>query len=283
MQGGPRKRRKKETFPFATTGIPPNVSGMERPSILLTNDDGIGAAFLHALSRACAEEGFRVWVAAPTGERSWIGRAFSRHRSVPVHETEGPGEKAWRIDGTPSDCVNIALGHLVPSKPDVVLSGMNIGYNASMPLGLSSGTLAGAIEGATWGIPAAACSLDLDQPVFEVVHRASHACPPALLPNLEAACRHAARFARGLVGAGHSGLTVHNLNYPGSTHAGTPVERTVPAHLRFGALFHPGEDGYVFRWNDGEEQSGRQDTDVAALGRGSISHSVLDFSSVGHR
>ena len=256
---------------------------MERPSILLTNDDGIGAAFLHALAKACAIEGFRVWVAAPTGERSWIGRAFSRHRPVTVHEAEGIGERAWKIDGTPSDCVNIALGHLLPAKPDVVLSGMNIGYNASMPLGLSSGTLAGAIEGATWGIPAAACSLDLDQAIFATVHGASHTCPPTLEANLQFACRHAARFARELAGTAHSGITVHNLNYPATTHATTAVERTVPAHLRFGTLFQPGADGYVFRWNDGEEQSGRQDTDVAALERGSISHSVLDFSSVGHR
>ena len=256
---------------------------MDRPTILLTNDDGIGAAFFHTLALACKVEGFYVWAAAPLGERSWIGRAFSRHRSVQVNQAPGPGDQAWDIDGTPSDCVNIALGHLLPKRPDVVLSGMNIGYNASMPLGLSSGTLAGAIEGATWGIPSAACSLDLDQETFEVIRHSNHLCPKSLQPGLQAACRHAAKFARQLVGAPHSGITVHNLNYPATTQASTTVERTVPAHLRFGTLFQPGNDGYTFRWNDGEELSGRKDTDIAALERGSISHSVLDFSSVGHR
>ncbi|MEO0039393.1 MAG: hypothetical protein RIS38_341, partial [Verrucomicrobiota bacterium] len=51
-----------------------------KPTALLTNDDGINAAFLHALAAACESAGFRVLVAAPAGERSWIGRAFSRHR-----------------------------------------------------------------------------------------------------------------------------------------------------------------------------------------------------------
>ena len=181
-----------------------------KPTALLTNDDGIHAAFLHALVAACVGEGFDVVVAAPAGERSWIGRAFSRHREVAVTEHPGLGRQAWSVDGTPSDCVNIALGHLLRSRPDVVISGLNIGFNATMPLCLSSGTLAGATEGTAWGLPAVACSLDLEQPVFERVHRTSSVCPPELRPHLESACRHAARFAKSLVGQDASGLLVHS-------------------------------------------------------------------------
>jgi 5'-nucleotidase len=255
---------------------------MRRPSVLLTNDDGIGALFLRTLAEAAAREGFEVWVAAPTGERSWIGRAFSRNRNVPVAALAGLGDLAWSLDGTPSDCVNIALGHLVPRRPDVVLSGMNIGYNASMPLCLSSGTLAGAIEGAAWGLPAAACSLDLSQEVFEEVRHAKETCPTGLEPHLRAACAHAAGFAMSLVGTRPDGLTVHNLNYPSDTTSRTPVERTVPAHLRFGTLFAKDTHGYTFRWNDGDELSGRSDTDVAAIERGSISHTIVDFTRLGN-
>lgn len=251
---------------------------MTRPTLLLTNDDGIGALFLRALAEAAGREGFEVWVAAPTGERSWIGRAFSRNRNVPAAAIAGLGDLAWSLDGTPSDCVNIALGHLLPRRPDVVLSGMNIGYNASMPLCLSSGTLAGAIEGSAWGIPAAACSLDLSQEVFEQIRHAKEACPADLEPHLRAACAHAAAFARTLVGTEVAGLTVHNLNYPSDTTSRTPVERTVPAHLRFGTLFARDTHGFTFSWNDGAELSGRTDTDVAAIERGSISHTVLDFT-----
>lgn len=248
-----------------------------RPTALLTNDDGINAAFLHALVAACVAEGFRVVVAAPAGERSWIGRAFSRHREVTLAEYPGLGEQAWSIDGTPSDCVNIALGHLLPTRPDVVLSGINIGFNATMPLCLSSGTLAGATEGAAWGLPAVACSLDLEQSVFEQVHRNSSVCPPALRPHLETACRHAARFARGLVGRPVSGLHVHSLNYPAGVTAETAMERSTPALVRHGSLFKRSALGFAFAWNDGEDHSVERQTDLAVLERGLISHTVFDF------
>jgi len=252
-----------------------------KPTVLLTNDDGIGTAFLHALVAACQAEGFRVLVAAPSGERSWIGRAFSRHREVTVTAHPGLGDAAWSIDGTPSDCVNIALGHLLERKPDVVLSGLNIGFNATMPLCLSSGTLAGATEGTAWGIPAVACSLDLEQSIFERVHRTSAVCPPELRPHLEAACRHAARFAKALVGQPPQGLEVHSLNYPASVADDTPMERTRPALVRHGSLFQPSALGYRFAWNDGEAVDLDQKTDLAVLERGRISHTLYDFSQVG--
>ena len=248
-----------------------------KPTALLTNDDGINAAFLHALVAACVAEGFHVAVAAPSGERSWIGRAFSRHREVTVADYPNLGQQAWSIDGTPSDCVNIALGHLLPSKPDVVISGLNIGFNATMPLCLSSGTLAGATEGTAWGLPAVACSLDLEQSIFEQVHRTSAVCPPALRPHLEAACRHAARFAKGLVGQTSRGLHVHSLNYPATVDDDTAMERTTPALVRHGSLFKRSPQGFAFAWNDGENFSTDQRTDLAVLERGLISHTVFDF------
>jgi 5'-nucleotidase len=252
-----------------------------KPTVLLTNDDGIGTAFLHALVAACVAEGFIVKVAAPSGERSWIGRAFSRHREVTVAAYPGLGDEAWSIDGTPSDCVNIALGHLLARKPDVVLSGLNIGFNATMPLCLSSGTLAGATEGTAWGIPAVACSLDLEQSIFERVHRTSAECPPELRPHLEAACRHAARFAKALVGQPHKGLEVHSLNYPATVADDTPMERTRPALVRHGSLFQPSALGYRFAWNDGVAVELGQESDLAVLERGRISHTLYDFSLVG--
>lgn len=248
-----------------------------KPLALLTNDDGINAAFLHALVAACEAEGFDVVVAAPSGERSWIGRAFSRHREVAVAEYPHLGRQAWSIDGTPSDCVNIALGHLLPARPDVVLSGINIGFNATMPLCLSSGTLAGATEGTAWGLPAVACSLDLEQSVFEQVHRNSSVCPPALRPHLETAGRHAARFAKGLVGQPCRGLHVHSLNYPATVTDGTAMERTTPALVRHGSLFRRSASGFVFAWNDGERLTVDEQTDLAVLERGLISHTVFDF------
>ncbi len=249
-----------------------------KPTALLTNDDGIQTAFLHALVAACEAEGFKVMVAAPTGERSWIGRAFSRHREVSVTPHSHLGHQAWAIDGTPSDCVNIALGHLLPQRPDVVISGLNIGFNATMPLCLSSGTLAGATEGTAWGLPSVACSLDLEQTTFEQVRDHPTVCPPELKATLHTACRHAAKFARQLLNEPNPGLQVHSLNYPHPVHEHTPMERSTAALVRHGSLFQPSNQGYRFVWNDGEIIESNPQSDLAVIERGHISHTVFDWS-----
>ena len=117
-----------------------------KPHALVTNDDGIDSIFLHRLVDALLPD-FRVSVAAPAFEQSWIGRAVSRHREVEVLQSPAlfpEGVDAWAISGTPTDCVNIALGNLVQGPVDIVLSGINIGFNTTETLILSSGTVAGA-------------------------------------------------------------------------------------------------------------------------------------------
>lgn len=261
--------------------IPPR-----RPLALVTNDDGIGCWFLLELVTALAPR-FRVVVAAPAGEQSWIGRAFSRNRDVPVESRVIPGaERAWAIHGTPSDCVNIALGHLLEGeRPDIVLSGINIGYNVSMPLGLSSGTVAGAIEGAAWGLRAAAFSLDLPQEAFETLRHSNGEATGPTLVALRHAATHAADFATALLAEEPTGnLVVHNYNFPHTCEPTSPVDRTVPAMLRLGSLYEPVEPSgaFRFRWNDGENRSPHDRTDLAALARGSISHTILNYSTLGH-
>ena len=131
-----------------------------KPHALVTNDDGIESAFLHRLVEALLPQ-FRVSVAAPALEQSWTGRSMTRHGELdailsPSHFPDGV--EAWSISGTPTDCVNIALGNLLSKKPDIVLSGINIGFNTTESLILSSGTVAGAIEGVLWNLPAIAFS-----------------------------------------------------------------------------------------------------------------------------
>lgn len=260
------------------------MNPVRRPLALVTNDDGVGCRFLHELVAALAPH-MRVIVAAPEGERSWIGRAFSRNRDVSVSETAVPGaERAWSVDGTPSDCVNIALGHLLGGeRPDIVLSGINVGYNVSMPLGLSSGTIAGAIEGAAWGIRAAAFSMDLEQSDFERIRHSGGAAGGATLLSLRHAASRSAGFALSLLSAERDGgPAVHNYNFPRHCDADTPVEHTGPAELRFGSLYEQVVPGvFRFRWNDGENLTPTGRTDLETLARGAISHTVLDYTRLG--
>ena len=100
-----------------------------KPRLLLSNDDGLDSPFLPAFAKALAQVA-DLKIVVPAREQSWVGRAYSRHSEVRVKREEFFGLDCQTITGTPSDCVNIALGHFYGDKlPDAVVSGMNIGQN----------------------------------------------------------------------------------------------------------------------------------------------------------
>ena len=111
----------------------------KKPTALVTNDDGILSNFLWVLVEALQQH-FTVTVVAPDGERSWAGRSFSRMDAVTVAPAP-EHSNAWALSGSPTDCVNIGMYHLMDTPPDVVVSGINLGFNMSLPLVLTSGTV----------------------------------------------------------------------------------------------------------------------------------------------
>jgi 5'-nucleotidase len=123
--------------------------------ILLSNDDGIEAPGLLALE-AALQEWAEVITVAPSGERSAMSHAFTMHAPV-AHERRGEGRVA--VDGTPVDCVYLALHGLVPTV-DLVVSGINRGANVGQDVHYS-GTVGAAVEGALHGVPAMAVSLNI--------------------------------------------------------------------------------------------------------------------------
>jgi 5'-nucleotidase len=137
--------------------------------ILITNDDGVHSAGIHALAEALAPLG-EVIVVAPLAEASAIGHALTLRRPLRIEEF---GERRYAVDGTPTDCVNIALKILLGGQmPDLVASGINKGYNLGDDV-TYSGTVAGALEGALLGLPAIAVSLGLGgRPGADFTHAA---------------------------------------------------------------------------------------------------------------
>ena len=259
---------------------------------LVTNDDGIGSVFLHELVRTLLRDGHEVTVAAPKREQSWIGAAKSRHRPVTSERddaTYGLACPTWIVDGTPSDCVNIALAHLLPgarlAKPDAVVSGINIGFNASLGFILASGTIGGAWEGAVHGLPGIAVSQDVLPEAFEKLRSTGGQADDALLAVLQISSQHAARLAVSLTTAtAPRTFTVHNLNFPAACSVSSGVRRTVPAHVVIPGLFSPAQDDgtHRFVFNRGEDISPSEPlTDRAALAAGFISHTLLDYRKLG--
>lgn len=126
--------------------------------ILLTNDDGIHAPGLHAAWRALNEAGHEVFVCVPDRPRSACSHQITMHKPLRASQVETRDGLANTCNGTPADCVPLALLQLMPNPPDLVISGINLGPNLGDDVHYS-GTVAGAMEGLLNGFPAIAISL----------------------------------------------------------------------------------------------------------------------------
>lgn len=126
--------------------------------ILITNDDGIDASGIIRLARAAVKYG-EVWVAAPDSQRSAASHSITLRTHIDAFRYDFPveGVTAFSITGTPADCVRVGVLNLMPCKPDIVLSGINFGYNAGTDVQYSA-TVGAAMEAVFQGIPAAAFS-----------------------------------------------------------------------------------------------------------------------------
>jgi len=123
--------------------------------ILITNDDGYRSTGIHALARALGALGDAV-IVAPVEEASAIGHALTLRHPLRL---EIVGEHVFAVDGTPTDCVNVAITQVFQGAlPDLVVSGINKGWNLGDDI-TYSGTVAGALEAALLGIPSMAVSL----------------------------------------------------------------------------------------------------------------------------
>ena len=131
----------------------------QRPLILVTNDDGITAPGIRNLVESVADLG-DVVVVAPDSHQSGMGHAItiSNILRIAPHDFGMAGVEAHKTSGTPVDCVKLAIYKILKRKPDVLLSGINHGSNASINV-IYSGTMSAAVEGALEGIPSVGFSL----------------------------------------------------------------------------------------------------------------------------
>src|SRR5512134_833738 len=174
------------------------TQSFDRPKrrILVTNDDGVHSEGIHALASALERLG-EVIVVAPHLEASAIGHALTLRRPLRMEQVR---DRVYEVDGTPSDCVNIAFTQIFGGLPDLVVSGINKGYNLGDDV-TYSGTVAGALEGALLGVPSLAVSLERTHPAYD------------FRPAAEAA----ATIAREVLRAGLPPRVFLNLNVPSGT------------------------------------------------------------------
>ncbi|MGD9696006.1 MAG: 5'/3'-nucleotidase SurE [Thermoleophilia bacterium] len=241
--------------------------------ILVTNDDGVDSPGLLALKRALEPYG-EVAVIAPDSNRSAIGRGITIHDPLHVEEvTLADGSPALATDGTPVDCVRLAALGLAGPPPDMVVSGINMGFNLGDDV-TYSGTVAAALEGLLLGLPAIAVSCQSSDPQAGQWYgdaydfRASAAFAARLVPIVRRE-----RFPRDVV---------LNVNAPGLAPDAIAGARVT----RLGRRLY--SDALVLRSRDGARRSytiygeplahpDEDGTDIAAVAAGEISVTPLHF------
>lgn len=254
--------------------IQPNIAkGI--PPIVLTNDDGIGAAGLHSLARAFYERfGDRIAVVAPLGERSAVGHGITLRSELLVKRVPLPGMPdvpAFGVAGTPVDCVKLAVRVLVDEQPALVCSGVNHGYNLGTDV-FYSGTVSAALEAAILGLPAVAVSTG-----------------PADSLSFEAASLLACRIACVVLERGLPSRTLLNLNVPPTGNGAIDLPDLRITRLGFRSYRNAfrrsrrTEDGdYYILASETLEQEDEEGTDVSALIRGEISLTPVHLDLTNH-
>ena len=229
--------------------------------ILVTNDDGIRSPGLAALARAVSCFG-EIIVCAPENEQSAVGRALTMNRPLRLEQASIAGLDCpcYSVDGTPTDCVKLAISRLYDTPPDLVVSGINRGANLGSDV-LFSGTVAAAMEGAMQGIPSVAVSLS------------GLGCPW----NFEAAAEWGAKAVRLAIGHKLPFGTVMNVNIPACQPKG--MKCTKLGVLEYGESYDKRTDprGRSYYWLAGDKQPAHEhsDADDAWLERGYITITPL--------
>jgi 5'-nucleotidase len=236
----------------------------------LTNDDGITSPGLHAVRRElqCLGE---VTVVAPDAERSAVGHAITTLTPLRIKQFEQGGERVgYAINGTPADCVKIALGAIMrDAKPDVVVSGINLGPNTATNV-IYSGTVSAATEARILGVPSLAISLD-------TFHD----------PDWSYAACVGRRVAAEVLRRGLPPKVLLNVNVPNLPAADVKgVKITRQGDSAFVEDFTVREDprGQPYLWLAGSYlmQDVHPDTDAVALKEGYVSITPITFDLTAH-
>lgn len=236
-----------------------------RPRILVTNDDGILSAGLTALAKALNRVG-EVWVVAPDRERTAVAHAVTLHKPLRVHQID---TRVYAVNGTPVDCVNLALLNILPKRPQLLVSGINKGVNLGDDV-LYSGTVSGAVEGTILGVPSMAVSQEgRDQFDFAT------------------GAHFAVRVARLILRHGLPDETLVNLNIPNRTvETVTGVRVTCLSRRRFDNPIVEKIDphGKSYFWIAGTRVSWSRskDADHEAIAEGAVSLTPLHLDSTNY-
>jgi 5'-nucleotidase len=249
--------------------------------ILLTNDDSHASPLLQFALAKLRTLG-QVTVVVPKEEQSWTGKAISRFRYLYVDEIALHEERAYCVDGTPADCINLGIYHVMAQKPELVVSGINMGRNVGLGYVLSSGTVGACLEANIAGLPAVALSQSLAPDVFRawVTHRRLPQAEEARLrPQTETLLDNVFQMLFAQEGFWTTPVT-WNVNLPDRVASDWRIVRTRLGQTVYGSCFQQVGDRFQHAVHAPLEDT-RDQADGEVVRQGHVSLTVIDLRVLG--
>ena len=193
------------------------MAGRKNRLVMVTNDDGVQSPGIIALAEAISEFS-KVAIVGPEGPQSAAGMSLTFHKPLRVNTVTVGRWKCHAISGSPADSIMVGINKILPSRPALVVSGINLGDNVTIQDIFASGTIAAALEASVMGIPSIAFSMEVsDAEVLSGVGAG----------RFSEAARVAARIAREVLTRGlPKGVDLLNVNFPSSVTVDTPIKLT---------------------------------------------------------
>ncbi|MDD3839245.1 MAG: 5'/3'-nucleotidase SurE [Clostridia bacterium] len=235
-------------------------------NILITNDDGIYSEGIKYLANTLKDIA-KIYVVAPDRERSAIGHAITMHRPIRIQKKDLfiSGVNAFSSTGTPADCIKLAIDEFLKIKPDIIISGINIGLNIGTDI-IYSGTVAAAIEASVMGVPSIAISVE-----------------NGIEQNFIYASRTCKKVINGLQAKRIPEEFILNINIPDINRTeikGTKITQMGIRKYKDNYIKRKDPRGTDYYWLAGQliEEKNNKNTDVSAIKEGYISVTPITYN-----
>jgi 5'/3'-nucleotidase len=247
-----------------------------RKLVMVTNDDSVQSQGIIALARAAAKHA-EVIVVAPEQPQSATALSLTFHKPLRVNKVRREEFDCYAVSGSPGDCVMIGVNKLLPRRPDLVISGINIGDNNTFQDIFASGTVAAALESAITGIPAAAFSMEVkEESLFALEYNQ---------PDFTDAASVAGEIVKDIIDHGMpAGAEILNVNFPPDVDVEGEIMLTEVARRKYTdrVLVRKDPRGRSYYWLFGERlshfPSGTDAEAVLMRRRVSVTPMALDLS-----